>query len=461
MEAGHPYDALWATFDASRPRQAKQSTEVRRVREEVYDACVAGASYPPGVFRLTVPTGGGKTRSGLAFALKHALDHSLRGVIVALPYTSIIDQTAKECRAILGDEAVLEHHSALDLPDKEHEDEAAVRHRLATENWDAPIVVTTTVQLFESLVTSRPSKARKLHRLAKSVIVLDEVQAFPPELLRPTLDVVRLLVQPVELGGYGATVVLSTATQPAFDSGPLADLFHEVEAREIVPNFPEHYAALRRVVYERRHAPLSWEELAAEVRDEPQVMVVLNTRKDALALRDTLSDEPGVFHLSTLLCAAHRRDVLNQVRERLDRGEQVRLISTQVVECGVDLDFPVVYRAIGPLDRIVQVAGRCNRTWNHPFGRVVLFEPAEGGAPRGPYWAGLETARFLLEVRGTEVLHDPSSYLEYFQRLYQKVDLDGRGVQQYREVLDYPEVAQRYRLIDRDTIPVVVPYGSD
>lgn len=321
--------------------------------------------------------------------------------------------------------------------------------------------MTTTVQLFESLFTRRPSKARKLHRLAKSVIVLDEVQAFPPELLRPTLDVVRLLVRPVEQGGYGATVVLCTATQPAFESGPLADLLRDIEAREIVPNYPEHYAALRRVDYERRPSPLGWADLADEVREQPQVLVVLNTRKDALAVREALNDEPGVFHLSTLLCGAHRRHVLDQVRERLDQDEPVRLISTQVVECGVDLDFPVVYRAVGPLDRIVQVAGRCNRNWNYPIGQVVLFEPAEGGVPRGPYRDGLETARFLLELRGTEALHEPSTYQEYFHRLYQKVDLDKRDVQRFREGLDYPEVDRRYRLIDRDTIPVVVPYGSE
>jgi len=215
---------LWATLEESKPPAAPQSPSVKRVREEVYQACLAAALRPTGLFRLTVPTGGGKTRSGLAFALKHALQHDLRHIIVALPYTSIIDQTVESYRAMLGDEAVVEHHSAVDVPDTEDEDEATIRRRLATENWDAPIIVTTTVQLFESLFTNKPTKARKLHRLAKSVIVLDEAQTLPPELLESTLDAVRWLARPVDEGGFGATVVFCTATQPAFDAGPLFEI---------------------------------------------------------------------------------------------------------------------------------------------------------------------------------------------------------------------------------------------
>ena len=455
-------DALWTQFQSRAPRRGQQSATVQRVRSEVYDACLAAASFPPGLFRLRVPTGGGKTRSGLAFALKHASVHGLRRIVVALPYTSIIDQTARDYREMLGDDAVLEHHSALEVPDREDENEATRRQQRATENWDAPVIVTTTVQLFESLFGDRASKVRKIHRLAKSVIILDEVQTFPPELLRPTLDVLRWLATPIEEGGYGSTVLLSTATQPAFEAGPLADLLQGIAIKEVVPCYAEHYEAYRRVDFQIRRAPLPWVELAAEIREHPQVLVVLNTRKDALALLEAICPDGDTFHLSTLLCGAHRRDVLALVNERLNHDEPVRLISTQVVECGVNLDFPIAYRALGPLDRIVQVAGRCNRHGNRETGTVVIFTPAEGGMPRGPYKDGFETARLLLDMHPPEALHEPNLYRDYFQRLFEKVDhRPGQLIQDYREALSYPEVAENYRLIPKQTVPVVVPYGGE
>ena len=455
-------DALWTHFKRLAPPSAQQSTTVQRVRSEVYDACLAAAALDPGFFRLRVPTGGGKTRSGLAFALKHASTHGLRRIVVALPYTSIIDQTAREYRKFLGGDAVLEHHSALEVPDRENEDVARQQRSLATENWDAPVIVTTTVQLFESLFGDRASNVRKIHRLAKSVVILDEVQTFPPELLRPTLDVLRWLAMPVEDGGYGATVLLSTATQPTFEVGPYADLLREVDIREVVPSYSEHYKAYRRVDYRLRPEKLTWTDLASEVAQHRQVLVVLNTRKDALAVLEATGLGEDAFHLSTLLCSAHRRDVLAQVNSRLARDEPVRLISTQVVECGVDLDFPVAYRALGPLDRIVQVAGRCNRHGNRPTGTVVIFKPAEGGMPRGPYKDGFETARLLLDLHPPEELHQPDLYRDYFQRLFEKVDhRPGQRIQAYREVLSYPEVAENYRLIPKQTVPVLVPYGEE
>ena len=452
-------EELWNAFqrDQEALLQGASPSPVNEVRREVYQACLQAAELPPGLFRLTVPTGGGKTRSGLAFALKHALTHGLQRIVVAIPYTSIIDQTAEVYRGILGEEAVLEHHSAYEPPLGEEQGEAVLRQRLATENWDAPLVVTTTVQLFESLFANHPSKMRKIHRLARSVILLDEVQTLPPGLLEPTLEALRLLATPVEKGGYGATVVLSTATQPAFQAIPT---FKELPIREIVPNYPEHFARLQRVAYERIEDPLSWEELAEKVRKRCQIMVVLNTRRDALAFLSALRGDPDTFHLSTLLCPAHRREILQEVRERLREGKPVRLVSTQVVEAGVDLDFPEVWRAVGPLDRVVQAAGRCNREGRLAQGRVVLFWPREGTSPRGPYRVGIEKARLLLTQNPPERLHDPQLYEAYFRELFTTVETDAKEIQNYRKGLDYPEVAQRYRLIPEDTVPVVVPYGE-
>jgi len=449
---------LWAKLEHSQKEliAAAENTPVNEVRKEVYEASLAAAHLPPGFFRLTVPTGGGKTRSGLAFALKHALHNELRRVIVAIPYTSIIEQTADEYKEIFGSDAVLEHHSALQPSENESERPDLLKLRLATENWGHPLIVTTTVQLFESLFSNHPGRVRKLHNLARSVILIDEVQTLPLELLRPTLDVLRQLVEK-----YGATVVFSTATQPAFELSEQVPEFAGVKITEIVPDYPRHFDVLRRVAYEYRKYPEPWSQIAAELADKPQVMVVLNTRKDAIALLDALGDDPAALHLSTLLCGAHRRRVLREVKERLENGREVRLISTQVVEAGVDLDFPEVWRAVGPLDRIAQAAGRCNREGRlgHP-GRVVIFVPDEGGSPRGVYRSGLGEAEALLAnpEYGPQSLHHPDIFRVYFRKLFEMTNLDAYKIQGLREKFNYPEVATEYRLIKDDTVPVVVPY---
>lgn len=447
-----------------------EPTQVNGVRGEVYRECLRAADLPQGVFRLAVPTGGGKTRSGLAFALKHAVECGLDRVIVAIPYTSIIEQTAAtyhEIFAGLGEGAVLEHHSAVrrdpqsgtrDPEGAERQEEASVRARLATENWDAPLVVTTTVQLFESLFANRTSRCRRLHNIARSVIVLDEVQTLPPGLLAPVLSVLRELVR-----RYGVSVVLCTATQPALE-GQSRYLQGFEDVTDIVP--PEtasrHFASLRRVEYEAPAEEWSWGEAAERLLDaspEKRAMAVLNTRKDALALLAELEGEP-TLHLSTRLCGAHRQDVLGEVRRRLGAEEPCLLVATQVVEAGVDLDFPVVFRALGPLDRIVQAAGRCNREGTlDGLGRVVVFRPAEGKMPPGEYKTGADEARIMLEREGFD-LHDPEVFREYFGRLYGDVALDAKGIQELRKEFDYPEVASRFRLIDGVSVPVIVRYDG-
>ena len=457
---------------------------VNEARDAIYDACLDAAERPPGFFRLTVPTGGGKTRSGMAFALRHALRHGQRRVIVAVPFTSITEQTASAYRGIFerpgdGAPAVLEHHSNASDPDGQSERwrepqrgiAARPRHnasdpdgqserwaRLAAENWDAPIVVTTTVQLFESLFANRPGRMRKLHRLANSVLILDEAQALPRKFLAPILDALRGLVE-----HYGATVVLSTATQPAFEVIPE---FGDVDASEIVLE-PRRWfeGALRRVEYERPPAPLAWDDVARRMLAEPggQALAIVNTKRDALALLGSFDEQDAeAFHLSTLLCGAHRRDVLDEVRRRLDAGEPCLLVSTQVVEAGVDIDFPFVLRAVGPLDSIAQAAGRCNRNGRMPEqGRVVVFEPAEPSPLPPGYRQPTEAGRIALAASGPHARpDDPDVQRRYFEGLLGLTDADGEGVQPLRERCDFPEVAKRFRMID-PTIPVVVRYGDE
>lgn len=449
-----PIGTLWERFAADQAARFPDppATEVLRVRDEVYQACLRAATEPPGFFRLTVPTGGGKTRSGLAFALRHAQVHDLRRVIVAIPYTSITEQTANAYRAVFPEPGtVLEHHSAVPVVERE---EGALPDwsRLAAENWDAPLIVTTTVQLFESLFGRSPSACRKLHHIARSVVILDEVQTLPPDLLDPILDVLRELV-----AHYGVSVVLCTATQPALD--PRSGFPGLPGIREIVPEPGRLFQRLQRVRYETYlDEPWSWERVADELRASPQALAIVNTRDGARALFAAL-DDPDALHLSTLLCGAHRRDVLDAVRHRLASGAPCRLVSTQVVEAGVDLDFPLVLRALGPLDRIVQAAGRCNREGRLAAGRVVVFVPADETPPSGAYRTATDTTRSLLADPAVD-FHDTGVYETYFRRYYHGITPDAHGVQSARRSFDYPTVACRFRMIDDDAVPVVVRYAS-
>jgi CRISPR-associated endonuclease/helicase Cas3 len=430
-------------------------SRVNELRAEVYASCLSAAEWAPGCFRLTVPTGGGKTLSSLAFALSHAVAHGMDRVIYAIPYTSIIDQTVDVFRKALGDErAVLAHHaSAFEPLDGEDPDDGPDWRRLAADNWDAPVVVTTNVQFFESLLGSRPGRSRKVHRIARSVVVLDEVQSLPPLLLDPILDVIRGLSE-----RWGTTFVLCSATQPAICEKDKPGVALP-DSLEIVPEYRRHFAELRRVDFESPEEPWGWSRVAEEIRASTQCLAVLNTRKDALALLDELGD-PEALHLSTLLTPAHRRRVLEEVRVRLRTDQPCRLVSTQVVEAGVDLDFPMVMRAMAPLDRLIQAAGRCNREGRRDSGRVIVFEPSEGGAPPGEYRAGVELARTALSG-GVGVLHDPATSVGFFRELYGTVDLDAKGIQKTRGRLAFRSVDEAFNLIAKDTIPLVIPSDKD
>ncbi|MEK6677597.1 MAG: CRISPR-associated helicase Cas3', partial [Planctomycetota bacterium] len=385
------------------------NTPVNRARANVLAQCRAKAELPPGFFSLTVPTGGGKTLSSLAFALTHAVEHGLRRVIYAIPFTSIIEQNASvfaEAFIDAGPHIVLEHHSNFDPQDIRGEDPGFESqtpwYRLAAENWDAPIVVTTNVQLFESLYASKPSRCRKLHRIARSVIILDECQTLPVTLLAPTLRMLEELVR-----NYGCTVVLCSATQPAITERP--DFRIGIKGvREIVDDPPRLFESLKRVEVERL-GKLDDNAVVERLRLHEQALCVVNTRAHAAklftALRDVQKISDCVFHLSASMCAAHRTDVLDEIRGRLNPHDPKPciVISTQLIEAGVDIDFPIVYRAMTGLDSIAQAAGRCNREGRLDSGVCIVFRPAAGHVPPGSYRSGTMESEQVLRVPGVDL----------------------------------------------------------
>ncbi|MBI4668137.1 MAG: CRISPR-associated helicase Cas3' [Elusimicrobia bacterium] len=444
------------------PRE-RRDTPVNRARAEVLSLCRKAAKSSPGFFSLTVPTGGGKTLSSMCFALRHAETHGLRRVIVVIPYTSIIEQNADVYRQALGATNVIEHHSNLDpgLKGKLNAPETAQRHELACENWDAPVIVTTNVQFFESLFSSRSSSCRKLHNIARSVIILDEVQTLPPAFLLSILDSLNELVS-----RYGCTVVLSTATPPAltarerFDAG-LKDV------RPIIPDPGKLAMTLKRVEYkwpDLGAPPIGWDALARELLNHRQALAIVHKRDDARTLAQLLKEldlERLVFHLSALMCPTHRSDTLSNIRDVLQKKELCLVVSTQLVEAGVDLDFPVVYRALGGLDSMVQAAGRCNREGRMEKGRCVFFIAPTTPPPGTPKKAMGITSSLLREKGGTIDPNDPSIFETFFRELYFVETLDARAVQTNRQQFNFAVVGRDFKLIeDGFTHPVVVPYGD-
>ncbi len=443
---------LWPPFEQHQAALMAdaEDTRLNAIRRDIYERCLDAADDPQGLLSLTVPTGGGKTLSAMGFALQHALQHDLDRIIVVIPYTSIIEQTAAVYRDIFGAEAVLEHHSAVDFDQQDDTDRN--RWQLAAENWDAPIVVTTAVQFFESLFSNRPAKCRKLHRTARSVVIIDEVQTLPTGLLRPSLSMLASLVR-----HYHTTALLTTATPPAYD--------HIIDdpITEIIPNPIVLAEDLRRVTYTvppaGRPETLDWPEIADAMTGSPQAMTVVNSRKDARALFVELPEASRV-HLSTNMCAAHRRDVLSEVRRRLDAEEPIHLATTQLVEAGVDIDFPLVLRALAPLDRIVQAAGRCNREGLLDTGRVIVFEPADGAMPQDEYRTGKDITQLLFAIDSNIDLNSPATHRLFFEKYYVDVSLDKHGIAKLRARLAFKSVAEKYRHIADTSIPVAIPWGD-
>jgi CRISPR-associated endonuclease/helicase Cas3 len=458
--------AMAALLEKRIDRFGKPAVEdgVNRCRRAVVDECRSAAKMAPGLFSLTVPTGGGKTLSSLLFALRHAIVNGQRRVIYVVPFTSIIEQNAGIIREIFASlesptfTPVIEHHSSLS-PDQE-----TLQSRLAAENWDAPVIITTAVQFYESLHAAKTSRCRKLHGIANSVVILDEAQTLPVDFLSPCLRVLQELAD-----RYHTTTVLCTATQPAVH-------FHEKEfkiglrnCREIISDPAAHFAALKRV--EIKYAgDLSNAALAARLADHPQVLCIVNRRKHAQQMFQLLEEHEGNYHLSALMCPEHRSLILAEIRDRLEQKLPVRVISTQLIEAGVDVDFPVVYRALAGLDSIAQAAGRCNRNGKLPgLGKVLIFRPEDSRAET--YFR--ETAQVTAELIDVHSdLLGQKAIRHYFDLYYYRQGnrWDSKSVLESFRLesrepafpfhFQFATAAKEFRLIEQQQVPVIVSFDE-
>jgi CRISPR-associated endonuclease/helicase Cas3 len=456
-------DALETALSRYLSQFGNPTTEVQKQRADILQACLASAERPAGLFSLTVPTGGGKTLSSLAFALKHARLHSMERIIYVIPFTSIIEQNAKVFRdalAELGDDVVLEHHSNLD-PDSKHITQTT---RLAAENWDARLIVTTNVQFFESLHAKETSRCRKLHRLARSVIILDEVQTLPISYMQPCLKALEQLST-----NYSSSIVLCTATQPSivkrddFKIGLPAP-------HEIIPDPQQLYASLKRVKVSDLGSVMDV-ELVTRLQTHTQALCIVSTRRHASDLFQALSKSEGNIHLSALMCPEHRSDVIALIRQRVKDGLPCRVISTQLIEAGVDLDFPVVYRSLAGLDSIAQAAGRCNREGKlEGMGQTFVFTP-ERPIPKGYLRQSAQVSAQVLP------LHEDAlslAAIEHFFRLHywqRSGEMDTKHImecwpsQPPRKAEDlflyqFKTCSENFRFIESNYESVIIPWGQ-
>jgi CRISPR-associated endonuclease/helicase Cas3 len=416
----------------------------------MYDEVVARASRPPGMYQLAAPTGAGKTQMGLGWALAHAEANGLRRVVTAVPYITVTDQVASDYRRLLDgpDRVVVEHHSQVTGDDG--------WARWACENWDAPVVVTTTVRLFESLFAATPSSCRRLHRLTGSVIIVDEVQAIPVEVLEPVLDALRALVE-----RFGATVLLMTATQPTLE--------HVRPTRgrppeDLLAGADRWSAAFDRTQIQQLERKVTRADVATMIAEHRQCLCITNTIADAREVTRATGN-PDVLHLSTMLRPADRRARIGDIRRRLDAGSDCQVISTQLIEAGVDLDFPVVLRAVAPLPSLVQADGRCNRNGRQPSpGQTIVFDLADGSRPPpGSYFTHGTVATRVMLATPERDLRASATIAEWYRRFLTDpaVTLDARNVQRARSRFRYQTTADRFRMIDDDTVSVAVPWPAD
>lgn len=438
-------------------------TEVNIIRSQVQNTCLKKACCAPGFYSLTVPTGGGKTLSSLVWAMNHAVLHGKKRIIIAIPYTSIIVQTAAILRNIFGEENVLEHHSNVTIDDKK---EAETHHKLklATENWDYPIIVTTNVQLFESMMANRSSDCRKLHNISNSVLILDEVQTLPTDFLQPIVDSLDTYQRL-----FGTSVLFTTASQPVLQgnhqgTNPNVKLNGLKHIEEIIPKEWNLHDHLRRVELDIDETPRTYDEIAEILMQHERVLCIVNTRRDAKEIFDRLPDEGVRIHLSRMMCPAHLSEKLNEMRNALTNPDCriVRVVSTQLIEAGVDIDFPVVYRQEAGLDSILQAAGRCNREGKLPLCTTHVFSlSSEHALPRG-FITQCNNAR--KNITGDHDWFSPDAMNCYFLQLYSRIQsYDKRDMKHFLYEMDnkgqyimFETASQKFRLIDDDTTSVVI-----
>jgi CRISPR-associated endonuclease/helicase Cas3 len=428
-------------------------TDVNRIRNNVLKQCIQSGEKEPGFFSITVPTGGGKTLSSMAWALEHAVKYNKGRIVFAIPYTSIITQTVQVYRDIFGEINVIEHHSNID------EEVDSQERKLATENWDAPIIVTTNVQLFESLFANKTSRCRKLHNLVNSIIILDEAQMLPSEFLKPILSALKGLVE-----NFGVSVLFSTATQPALTGtiGSGQNAFKDIETdnvREIVLDYLQLAKDLKRVQVQmpiNTNQPTELIEIAEELQKFEQALCIVNTRKDCRELYNQMPE--GTIHLSRMMCSTHIMDTIAKIKHRLTNGEPIRVISTQLIEAGVDVDFPVVYRALAGLDSVAQSAGRCNREGklnkDGKLGLTKVFCTSKG-TPPGLMRKGADTLKELLYLHKEKDFLDPTMFQQYFSQFHSKVaDFDKPNIKSLlwqdasQMKFQFATAARDFRLID-------------
>ena len=443
----------------------KRNAALNRLRSEILDHAVEQAAQPQGLFTLTVPTGGGKTFTSMAFALEHAKRHDMRRAIYVIPFTSIIEQNAAEFRKAfgeLGEQAVLEHHSTFD-DDKLQNEATKDKLRLASENWDAPIVVTTAVQFFESLFADRSSRCRKLHNIAGSVIILDEAQMLPLNLLLPIMQAIKELAQ-----NYRCSVVMCTATQPAVQAeNGFYRGFENV--REIAPKPTALFDKLRRTTVQHIGTQTD-ADLLAKLGEYPQMLVIVNNRRHARSLYDQAKHLDGTFHLTTLMCAKHRSQKLDEIRGRLKNGEPCRVIATSLIEAGVDVDFPLVMRAEAGLDSVAQAAGRCNREGKRSSENsfVWIFAP-EDKWKVPPELATQAAVMRLTADSFSDDLLSTQAVAAYFAELYQLKgsELDNKKILKMHndtgQSLDFPfqTIADKFRMIESHMQPLIIPFDGE
>ena len=418
-------------------------------RTEILKNCLEMGKTEKGLFRLTVPTGGGKTVASLAFALRHALENKMDRIIYVIPYTSIIEQNSKVFRDILGEENVLENHCNVDYESSEE----LLPMQLASENWDKPIVVTTNVQFFESLFANKSSKCRKLHNIANSVIIFDEAQMLPNDYLKPCIAMIEELIN-----NYQVSAVLCTATQPA-----LASFFHErISEKELCPRMEEQFEFFKRTVFENVGV-LTENDLIQRLEKEYQALCIVNTKKRAQRIYKQLEGE-GVYHLSTSMYPKHRRRTLREIRERLQKNKKCILISTSLVEAGVDLDFQSVYRELAGVDSMIQAAGRCNREGLRPAkeSKVYIFQ-FEGKENVLGQRQQIDVAKSV--IADNRDISDMESITQYFEMLYH---IKGDSLDK-KKILDefqnkrynFAKVGKEFKLIEQDTKTIFINYEEE